>query len=241
MRASRIVALLVGSLLGLMATVLLVSGTMLAGSTAASAGDSFLDVNLDPLVSRTVAVTAEEIDLRTDPGAPDWIINAIDTDVRLRVTAVDGHRAIFVGVAPEADVDRYLAGVAHDEISEIGDDLAAAYRNRSGTDQIGPPAEEDFWAVSASGDGTQELVWEAAPGQWAVVVMNADGSPGVSADVDVGIRSAVILPVALGLLVAGLFALAGAVMLVVAGGRALDAAPAPDQDAVSTAAVWTKV
>ncbi len=227
MQAPRIIALVVGSLLGLMASVLLVSGTVLAGSYAARSDDGFLNVSLDPLVSPNVAVTAEEIDLRTDPGTPDWIIDALDTDVRLRVTAIDGDRPIFVGVAPETDLDNYLAGVAHDEIREIGDDLTAVYRSRSGGEQVGPPAEENFWAASASGDGTQELVWEAASGRWAVAVMNADGSPGVNADVNVGIRSAAVLPVALGLLVAGVVAIAGAVMLIVAGGRALDAGTEP--------------
>ncbi|MDH3302123.1 MAG: DUF4389 domain-containing protein [Acidimicrobiia bacterium] len=226
MRATRIVALVVGSLLGVLASVLLVSGTVLAGSYAARSDDGFVDIGLDPLVSPTVAVTAEHIDLQTEPGTPSWVYDALDTDVRLRVTPVDGARPIFVGVAPEADLDNYLAGVAHDEIREVKD-LTAAYRSRTGTDQIGPPTAEDFWAVSTSGDGTQELVWEATPGRWAVAVMNADGSPGVNADVNVGIRSAVLLPVALGLLVAGVFVIAGAVMLIVAGGRELGTGTEP--------------
>ena len=226
MRATRIIALVVGSLLGLLATVLLVSGTVLAGTYAARSDDGFLNLSLEPLVSRNVAVTAEEIDLQTEPGTPSWIVDALDTDVRLRVTSLDGDGPIFVGVAPEADLDNYLAGAAHDEIRDINDDLVAQYRTRSGSDQIGPPTEQDFWAASASGDGTQELVWEAAAGQWAVAVMNADGSPGVNADVDVGIRSAAFLPVALGLLVAGVFVIAGAVMLIVAGGRGLGAGTA---------------
>ena len=221
MRATRIIALVVGTLLGLVASVLLVSGTVLAGTYAARSDDGFVDVGLDPLVSPNVAVTAEEIDLRSEPGTPDWIIDALDTDVRLRVTAIDGDRPIFVGIAPEADLDGYLAGVAHDEIREIDENLSARFRTRSGTEQVGPPTDEDFWAASATGDGTQELVWEATSGRWAVAVMNADGSPGVNADVDVGIRSPALLPVALGLLVAGVFMIAGAVMLIVAGGRGL--------------------
>ncbi|MDH4278309.1 MAG: DUF4389 domain-containing protein [Acidimicrobiia bacterium] len=227
MRATRIIALVVGTLLGLVASLLLVSGTVLAGTYAARDDDGFVDVGLDPLVSPNVAVTAEEIDLRSEPGTPDWIIDALDTDVRLRVTAIDGDRPIFVGVAPEADLDGYLAGVAHDEIREIDENLSARFRTRSGTERVGPPTDEDFWAASATGDGTQELVWEATSGRWAVAVMNADGSPGVNADVDVGIRSAALLPVALGLLVAGVFMIAGAVMLIVAGGRALGTGSEP--------------
>ena len=226
MRATRIIALVVGSLLGLLATGLLVSGTVLGGTYAARSDDGFVDVTLDPLVSQTVAVTAEQIDLETDPGTPSWVINALDTDVRLRVTPIDGDRAIFVGIATEAELDSYLAGVAHDEIRDVDEDLEAVYRSRTGSDQIAPPTDQDFWTVSASGDGTQELEWEAESGRWGVAVMNADGSPGVNADVNVGIRSAALLPVAIGLLAAGVFVIAGAVMLIVAGGRGLGAEPA---------------
>ncbi len=240
MRPARIIALVVGSLLGMAATVLLVSGTVLGGTYAARADDGFLDVRLDPLTSPTVAVTAEDIDLQTEPGTPDWIIEALDTDVRLRVTAVDGDRPVFVGVAPEADLDRYLATVAHDEIREI-DDLTAVYRTRDGGDVIAPPVEQDFWAASASGDGTQELVWETTAGRWAVAVMNADGSPGINADVDVGVRSAVFLPISLGLLAAGVFAIAGAVMLIVAGGRGLGTGVEPADGQPPTSAGGTPV
>lgn len=226
MRATRIVALVVGSLLGLLATVLLVSGTILGGSYAARSDDGFIEATLDPLVSPTPAVTAERIDLATDPGTPDWVIDILDTDVRLRVTGTDGERPIFVGIAPESDLDEYLAGVAHDEILEVDDSLAPVFRFRSGQATVTPPTGEDFWTIFASGEGTQELVWEAEAGEWAVAVMNADGTPGVNVDVDVGVRSAAVLPAAVGLLAAGVFTVAGAVMLIVAGGRGLGAEPA---------------
>ncbi len=227
MRATRVIALVVGSLLGLVATALLVSGTVLGGTYAARSDDGFIDVTLDPIVTDAAAVTAEQIDLQTDPGTPDWLIDALDTDVRLRVTAADGDRPVFVGIAPEEDLDQYLAGVAHDEIRDVDDDLAPVFRSRSGTDTIGPPTAENFWTASVSGDGTQELLWEPTSGRWAVAVMNADGSPGVNADVNVGVRSSAILPVALGLLAGGVLALLGAVVLIVAGGRGLGAGVEP--------------
>ncbi len=234
MRATRIVALVLGSLLGLVATVLLVSGTVLGGSYAARSDDGFIEATLDPLVSPTAAVTAERIDLATDPGTPDWVIDILDTDVRLRVTGADGQRPIFVGVAPEADLDEYLSGVAHDEIFEVDDGLEAVFRSRSGAASVSPPTGQDFWTISASGDGTQELVWEAESGTWAVAVMNADGSAGINVDVDVGVRSAAVLPVAMGLLGAGVLTIAGAVILIVAGGRGLGAEPETSESPSTT-------
>ena len=43
------------------------------------------------------------------------------------------------------------------------------------------PAEQDIWAAPPHGDGRQTLTWDVEDGDWSVVVMNADGSPGVHA------------------------------------------------------------
>jgi hypothetical protein len=150
-----------------------------------------------------------------EPGSPDWLLDALDTDVRLRVTSTDSGRDIFVGIGPEVDVDTYLAGVAHDEIAEIDDGAEPIYRSRSGDLDVAPPTGETFWTASASGPGTQELSWEAESGQWAVAVMNADGSPVVAADVNVGAKAGLVLPLALTLLGLGAVVVAGAVVLVV--------------------------
>lgn len=56
------------------------------------------------------------------------------------------------------------------------------------------PAGEDFWAASASGLGTQEITWDLQPGRWSLVVMNADASRPVWADVQAGARSQLLGP-----------------------------------------------
>ena len=232
MRAMRVLALVLGSLGALAAAAILVAGAALGAAYLAQRGDNYLDVTLDRLSTDTSAITAERIDLRTEPGDPQWLIDALETDVRLRVTAADASTPLFVGIAPEADLDRYLAGVAHDEIRAV-DDLEATYDRRTGTNVVSPPADEDFWEVSTTGVGTQELEWEARSGQWAVAVMNADGSPGVVADANVGIRSAALLPASIVTLAIGTVGLALAALLILFGGLGLRptaveaAAPAP--------------
>jgi hypothetical protein len=60
----------------------------------------------------------------------------------------------------------------------------------------------------------QTLTWPVEAGEWAVVVMNADGSPGVRTDMSIGAKLGIVLWIAIALLVAGGF-------LVVGGGTAM--------------------
>ena len=64
-------------------------------------------------------------------------------------------------------------------------------------------AEQEFWVASAAGSGTQELTWDATSGRWAAVVMNADGSPGITASLTIGAKSGLIAPLAVVLTLLG--------------------------------------
>src|SRR5690606_37876625 len=75
-------------------------------------------------------------------------------------------------------------------------------RRSPGEQAPAPPGDQTFWVAQASGPGTQTLEWEAESGRWAVVLMNADGSPGVQSAVEMGGRSD-LLPVLIGVLLAG--------------------------------------
>ena len=48
------------------------------------------------------------------------------------------------------------------------------------------PGQEPFWVATASGTGGQELLWAPVAGDWTLVVMNADGSRPVVADLSFG-------------------------------------------------------
>jgi hypothetical protein len=62
----------------------------------------------------------------------------------------------------------------------------ADYRAEPGAAVPAPPAQQRFWDASAHGAGRQTLTWDVQDGDWSVVVMNADGSPGVDAGVSAG-------------------------------------------------------
>ncbi len=218
MRPGRIVALVIGCLLVIPSIAVLLGGGALGLGYAFGRGDDgYFDATLDRVQTDTVAVTAEDITFAAEPGSPDWIVDALDADVRLRVTSADTTRDVFVGIGREADVDAYLAGVAHAQVTELDDGLEPVYRSFGGTDAIAPPTDQDIWTASADGPGTRELTWEAQSGRWSVVVMNADGTPGVAADVNVGVKAGFVLPLALIMLAVGAVFTAAAVALIVAG------------------------
>src|SRR4051812_8461990 len=146
---------------------------------------------------------------------PDWLIGKI----RVTTSSSDG-AATFVGVARKADVDRYLAGVARSTVEDLNfSPFDVAYGKVAGSAVPGPPAAQRFWAASAEGTGKQSISWNIRDGHWRFVVMNADGSAGVTAEAKVGASIAHGLVYALVLLGIGL-ALGGLVVwLVVSGSR----------------------
>ena len=217
MRPGRIVTLVIGCILIIPAVGLLFGGGALAVGYAFGRGDDgYFDVTLERLSTDTVAVAAEDIEFGAEPGTPGWVFDVLDADVRLRATSVDPDDEVFVGIARERDVEAYLAGVAHDQIIEL-DGREPIYERRPGDDEVAPPTVESFWTESASGTGTVELVWEATSGRWSVVLMNADGRPGVIADVNVGARAGFVLPLAIIMLGVGAVLTAIAVTLIVFG------------------------
>ena len=115
---------------------------------------------------------------------------------------------------------KYLGSVAHANVQDIDfDPFRVTYLPIAGGAPQGPPTEQRFWAVSASGVGTQTLTWKVREGDWSVVLMNADGSRGVAADVDLGAKLSFVLWVAIGLLLGGALVVGGSTALVVLAAR----------------------
>jgi hypothetical protein len=75
------------------------------------------------------------------------------------------------------------------------------------------PANETFWVKSTSGAGKVALDWKSRPGSWRAVVMNADGSRGVTADLRFGVRSSLLWWLGAGVLAAAVLAAAASAAL----------------------------
>lgn len=225
MKAGRIIAVVVGVLILLPALALFVGGSVLTVAYVIERDDDgYFDVTLDRLISATSAITTDDVDLRADPGPSDQILDFIDFSVRLRATDVgDRSSGVFIGIGSTADVEGYLVSVARDEIREVDSDRDVRYRSIPGTDSPQPPTEQTFWVASASGLGVQELIWEVEEGEWTAVLMNADGSPGILADVTAAVRSGALLAIALTMVAVGAVLLVIAVVIIVLAARGRDA------------------
>jgi hypothetical protein len=233
MRTGRIVALVVGCLLALPAGAMFLAGGALgAAYLFGRDDDGYFTATIDRVATDTVAVTADDLSLGTEPGSPDRLIDALDVDVRLDVVPTSADTSVFVGIGPQRDVDAFLSGVAHERIVDLSDGLVPEYEAIPGADQAAPPADQPFWVAQSSGTGRQVVEWEADEGDWAIVLMNADGSPGVAAEVEAGAKSDIVAPLALGLLGVGAVLMAVAVSLIVIGAKGAAAPAAPAAPAV---------
>ncbi len=134
------------------------------------------------LQSATPAMVTAALAVVIDANTPQWVLDRLATDIRLTVSGRP-EDSLFVGIARTDEVDVYLAGAAHDEVTDGAG--KPTYRRVPATSSATPspsvPADQTFWAAHAVGRGTVPLEWKVASGSWSVVVMNADASPGVAA------------------------------------------------------------
>ena len=166
------------------------------------------------------AVLTDDVELLRWNTMPEFV--STPDDVRVEGVAA-GSGTLFMGIAPADAVAGYLDGVVHDEITEWDssqDDITeVVYTRNEGAADPAAPGTEGFWVASVSGSGEQTLDWTIQSGEWALVIMNADGSPGVSADVRFGVATlSVLFPIGLASLVVGLVAL-------ISGGRMVSSLP----------------
>lgn len=118
-----------------------------------------------------------------------------------------GENGVFVGVARARDVARYLDDVARTTIRDPYADPSSARFVDGGSPRVAP-TDARFWVASAVGTGPQSITWDPRPGTWRLVVMNAEGTTPVSADVSVGAEVPALRSAGRTLVVAGLLVLA---------------------------------
>jgi hypothetical protein len=198
-RAGAITLLILGMVFTALSIGPLVGGTALAAADARQARDGFLYSRTAHLITNSYALTSPTVNIESElPQIPADIAT-----VKIRVVP-QGSGDVFVGLASRNDLDRYLNGVNHTEVTDIG---AAAnvveYRDVPGTRTPGPPGVRQFWAVSDAGPGARQIVTNLRSGDWVLVVMNANAARTVDVNVQAGFRSQLFAPLATGLIVLG--------------------------------------
>jgi hypothetical protein len=213
--AGRVTAIVFGAIGALLGLGLTTAGVvaLVFGGTQRDA-DGYVLAPDESLSTETYAITSEGVDIHLE-GVPDWVVNpeSLGT-IRVNAVSEDGE-ALFVGIAPEAEVDAFLADVAHEEFHGLGGPGTAV----AGNTEAGRPDGVDIWVASATSTDTATVTWSMTDGRWALVVMNADASPGVAVDMTVGARVDWLDELGIGLLVAGLLLLGAGVLTITLAAR----------------------
>jgi hypothetical protein len=205
-RSGPALAIVGGSIAAVVAVLLLVA------SIASFWGSDFHGTATHTYATPTRALTTENLDVGT--GVPGWL------EGRLGTIRVDPQGAgAFVGVARTSDVNAYLDQVGHDEITDLDfDPFSIDTARRAGEGRPAMPTAQTFWAATATGG--RRLEWKVREGDWTVVLMNEDASPGVSVDAKVAAKLPILGGLGWGLGIAGVVVGLGGIALIVLGARA---------------------
>jgi hypothetical protein len=211
--AGRVVAVVVGSIMLLVGAGTAVGATaVLAADTAGRDAAGFVGIGAQRVSGTGHALVFDPIELQTDLDAPQ--LGSIAGEVRIGAA---GERAVFVGIGPADAVEGYLAGVERDRVVTLPMGRAPVLDQLPGGAPASVPSAQTFWVESASGAGPQELTWTLAQGRWAVVVMNADGTAPVVAELSLAATAPFLAWVWIGMyLGAGLGLVGGAVLVLLA-------------------------
>jgi hypothetical protein len=215
-RTGAAVAITVGAIAALVAFILIAAaGTLLWMSHYKTDGDGYYTSKTHTYATHTRALTTENLDAAT--GVPGWL----DASEHLGRVRIDPRgTGAFVGIARTRDVNRYLDGVAHDEISDVDlDPFRIETVRRPGEGRPAMPAAQTFWAATSTHGRTLE--WKARKGNWTVVTMNADGSPDVRVAARVGAKVPLIGTLGWGLAIPGVLLGAAAIAFVAIGARGI--------------------
>ena len=216
----RVVGYIAGALIVLVSLPFVILGI---GALVVSRG---FDVPLKGMTApeQVVAIVSPEFSVK----AQDLPSQVRDASVTLHIDPAAGTAPLFIGIAPSADVKKYLRNVtiAHPEPPKdangngqapdpqtvlTGEGIDLQLQVEPGTrKKVAPPTKKDFWvrqADSASGDITLSIP-DLDGKDVRLVVMRADGRPGMAFDATATVHIPILLPIGAGVLIGGIVVLA---------------------------------
>ncbi|MFI5690688.1 hypothetical protein ACIA58_02520 [Kribbella sp. NPDC051586] len=197
----RTLLVIVGGVFGMVSLILFAIGGFGLWVQQQRANGSFT-AGPERVTTSTSALVAPSLDVGgTGPDAlygDDFL-----GEVRIDAKSKNG-TPVFVGIGPAAEVAAYLNGVGHDEVADFDvDPFKLSTTARAGDKPAAAPADQSFWVAG----GTGSVRWNATGGDWSVVIMNADGSPNVDAELSMGATLPVVEGITIGSLIGGVLLL----------------------------------
>jgi hypothetical protein len=182
---SRIALTITGAIASLLAVALVAGGALALWGDSLKSDDGYLKTDTERFHASSRALATDNLDV--DLGDADWLAGSDDLGkIKVQAESRDG-KPLFVGIARTSDVEDYLAGVPYTTVDDVEvSPFEADYTRHAGNRHPVSPEHAGIWAASSEGSGRQAIDWEIDDGDWSVVVMNADGSLGVDADIRAG-------------------------------------------------------
>jgi len=228
----RVIGIVIGSLVLLAGLGLaLGGGGVLIADRVLADQDGYVTFHTTTINQDAYAVLAP---VRIGGAGGFWWRHAVMLHVEVTARGTDA-RPLFVAIADRVDVEKYLSGVSIVEVARPSAvaagkprRMALEYRESPGTTIPAAPTTQTFWMQASSGAQSETLDWRIEPGNYALVLMNADGSRSIHATASVGIKAPVVLTIAAAVLGVGAFLLALGVLIIVFAARRGSIGPAAE-------------
>jgi hypothetical protein len=207
-RKDRSVPVTFGAILATVGTVVALGG---GGILALAGTDGMIESGSHRLATPTAALESDVAKI----DSTRYVTKVLGTTrAQVSVTASAGGPAVFVGVGRAADVDRYLANAPTDRVTDFaGDPWTLDTARQAGDAKPKPPATQSFWVAKSSGRAPS-VDWKVSDGSYRLVVMNADGSRGVSTDATFAVTVPHLSGIAIAALILGLVMVCGGIALI---------------------------
>jgi hypothetical protein len=229
MGAGRIVVIVLAALLSLFGLAVAAGGGVLAWAHASRDSSGFLTTGVERLSTPTAVLSSDNVNIQVE--GTSWFTDHLGT-LHIEATATNG-KPLFIGIGPLADVRSWLGPASTDQVRDLHfAPFSVDYFRQPGTlAAVAAPGTQKFWTARSTGATTQTLNWKITNGSWAIVVANADGSPGVDVNARLGAKFSWLGPLSIALIIIGIvLLLIGLVVIVVAlRGRRKIAQPWPGQ------------
>ena len=212
MKITKLVAAVVGVPMVIGSFLLAVGGGI---AIAVPDDDGWVTTGPIGFATDSTALIAEDVEIDFGDRVADGrtFVSWGEIPAQLEVSSRNG-KSVFVGIARQDDARAYLDGVALDRLTSFDD--RHEVEHIGGVYQATPPTETDIWVASTI-DGVLE--WDIRSGDWAIVALNSDGSPGI----DLGVKASAQIPflTAIGvvLIVLGVSGMTGGALLTYYGVR----------------------